>query len=381
MFPIKKIWLSAAEMSGKEILYIHNAFNKKQVSAHGDNIIRFEQNLASYLSVPHVTCLSSGTAAIHLALIILDVKPGDEIICSSMTFCASANPIKYVGAEPVFVDSEPSTWNMDPILLKKAISSRLTSGKKPKAIIAVHLYGMPSRMDQIMEIAKQFDIPVIEDAAQALGSTLNGQQCGSFGDIGILSFNGNKIITTSGGGALLSANKTITDKALFLATQAREDAPHYQHSEIGFNYRMSNISAGIGRGQVEVLPQRIEKRRDNFFFYKNVLQGLEGISFLEESDSTFFSNHWLTTILIDPEKTGGITRVDVQQALASKNIETKPLYKAMHLQPVFQSNISFLNGVSEELFRLGLCLPSSTLIKDEEREFVANEIIKTIHHV
>jgi len=367
-------------MSGKELAYIHNAFDNNQVFPLGPNVTGFEQDLAHFTGVPHVTCLSSGTAAIHLALIILGIEAGDAVICSSMTFCASANPIKYVGADPIFVDSERSTWNMDPGLLEEAIVSRLASGKKPKAIIAVHLYGMPSRMDQIIEIANRFDIPVIEDAAEALGSTLNGQQCGSFGTIGILSFNGNKIITTSGGGALLSADKTITSKALFLATQARDDAPHYQHSEIGFNYRMSNISAGIGRGQMEVLPQRIEKRRENFFFYKNALQGIEGISFLEEPDSTFFSNHWLTTILIDPDKTGGITRMDVQQTLASKNIETRPLWKAMHLQPVFQSNIAFLNGVSEELFRLGLCLPSSTLIQDEEREFVANEIIKTIHH-
>ena len=290
------IWLSSPHMSGNELRYIHEAFEKNLVFPMGPHVTGLENDLKSYLGAPYCTCVSSGTAAIHLALIALNIKDGDEVLCSSFTFSASANPIVYQHAIPVFVDSEKSTWNIDPELLEEAIKDRIRLGKKPKAIIAVHLYGMPARMEEIMSIANHYEIPVIEDAAEALGSRYKDQMCGTFGLIGILSFNGNKIITTSGGGAFISHKKEYCEHALFLATQARDKAPHYQHSQIGYNYRMSNISAGIGRGQMEVLPQRIEKRRENFLFYKEALKNYEGITFLEEPDDRFYSNHWLTTI-------------------------------------------------------------------------------------
>src|SRR5690606_29880749 len=278
----EKIWLSAPHMGGGEQKFIQEAFDTNWVAPLGPNVTNFENDLASFLdSGAHVTALSSGTAALHLGLILLGVGPGDEVICQSMTFSASANPIAYLGALPVFVDSEPDTWCMCPVALREAIKDRISKGKKPKAIIPVHLYGMPAKMDEIIAIAKEYDIPVIEDAAEALGSTLNGKAMGSFGDIGILSFNGNKIITTSGGGALISDTEEYVSKARFLATQARDNAPHYEHSHIGYNYRMSNICAGIGRGQMEVLDDRVAQRRKNFEFYKEQLGQLEGLTFLE----------------------------------------------------------------------------------------------------
>jgi dTDP-4-amino-4,6-dideoxygalactose transaminase len=368
------IWLSSPHMSGHEMKYIEEAFANNYVFPMGPNVTGLEEDLKKFTGTAAVSCLSSGTAAIHLALINLGVEQGDEVICSSFTFSASANPIVYQKAIPVFIDSEPGTWNMAPELLETAIKDRIAKCKKPKAIIAVHLYGMPANMDAIMSVASRYEIPVIEDAAEALGSTYRGKACGTFGEIGILSFNGNKIITTSGGGALLSGNPEYCRKATFLATQARDTAPHYQHSHIGYNYRMSNISAGIGRGQMEVLQERIAKRRENFMFYKQQLKDVPGLQVHEEPGEEYFSNHWLTTILIDPALTGDITREDMRLHFDKHNIESRPLWKPMHLQPVFSSYPAYLNGTSERLFEAGLCLPSSSLITDEERETVVREV-------
>ncbi|HEY5462794.1 MAG TPA: aminotransferase class I/II-fold pyridoxal phosphate-dependent enzyme [Hanamia sp.] len=361
-----KIWLSLPHIGESEQKFVKQAFDSNWVAPLGPNVDGFERDLVSFLEEDtHVAALSSGTAALHLALILLNVQPGDEVICQSMTFSASANPIRYLGGIPVFIDSEKDTWNMDPDILEKAIIERITKGKKPKAIIPVHLYGMPAKMNAIIAIAEKYDIPVIEDAAEALGSSINEQKCGTFGDMGILSFNGNKIITTSGGGALVSKNEKYINEATFLATQARDPAPHYQHSQIGYNYRLSNISAGIGRGQMEVLPQRIKQRRSNFSFYQNKLMDLPGISLLNEPEG-FFSNRWLTTILVDPVKNDGITREDIRIGLENENIESRPLWKPMHLQPIFKEYPYYGNGVAEDLFRNGLCLPSGSNLSNEE---------------
>ena len=320
--------------------------------------------------------MSSGTAAIHLALILLGVQAGDEVICQSFTFSASANPIVYQGATPIFVDSEPETWNMCPKQLRLAIEDRIAKGKKPKAIIPVHLYGMPANMKAIVAIANEFEIPVIEDAAEAIGSTIDGKSCGSFGELGILSFNGNKIITTSGGGALISDKSDYIVKARFLATQARDAAPHYQHSHIGYNYRMSNVCAAIGRGQMEVLNDRVLQRRSNFDYYVNQLKSIEGISFLPEP-AGYFSNRWLTTILVDSSKTNGITREDLRLALEKENIESRPLWKPMHMQPVFADAPFYGNGTAENLFEFGLCLPSGSNLMEADLERVV-KVIKNL---
>lgn len=374
----EKIWLSSPHMSGKEQKYIQEAFDTNWIAPLGPNVDGFEQDLIEYLKITHVAALSSGTAAIQLALILLNVKPGDEVICSSFTFSASANPIVYLGAKPVFIDSEKDTWNMDPYLLEEGIKDRIKKGKKPKAIIVVHLYGMPAKIDKIIAIAEKYDIPVIEDAAEALGSKFKGKSLGTFGEFGILSFNGNKIITTSGGGALISHNAETIKKARFLATQARDEAPHYQHSEIGYNYRMSNILAGIGRGQMEVLEDRVNKRREIHEYYYKSLSHIEGISFLREPSKDYFSNYWLTTILVDPDNTNSITREDIRLALLKENIDSRPLWKPMHLQPVFKDYISFQNGVSERLFINGLCLPSGSNMTDNELLRVSDAVIQTI---
>ena len=374
------IWLSSPHMSGNEMKYIIEAFENNYVFPMGPHVSGLESDLKSFTGAINVTCLSSGTAAIHLALIILGIKSEDEVICSSFTFSASANPIVYQGATPIFVDSENKTWNMDPELLEVAIEDRITKGKKPKAIIAVHLYGMPANIVKIIEVSNKYGIPVIEDAAEALGSSYKGKYCGTFSPIGILSFNGNKIITTSGGGALLSPHKEYCEQALFLATQARDNAPHYQHSEIGYNYRMSNITAGIGRGQMEVIAQRVQKRRENFLFYKDALKNYPEITFQEEPDNHYYSNHWLTTILVNPADTKGVTREDIRIELERHHIESRPLWKPMHLQPVFHNNPAYINGISENLFTNGLCLPSSSLITDEEREFVVKKLVDTLTH-
>ncbi|MBL7717523.1 MAG: DegT/DnrJ/EryC1/StrS family aminotransferase [Flavipsychrobacter sp.] len=359
-----KIWLSSPHMGGKERDYVTEAFDTNWVAPLGPNVNGFEKDLEQYLGDGvHVAALSAGTAALHLGLVLLGVQPGDEVICQSMTFSASANPIAYLGAIPVFVDSEPDTWNMSPEFLEAAIMDRLAKGKNVKAIIPVHLYGMPVKMDEIMAIAHRYGIPVLEDAAEALGSSINGKMCGTFGDIAALSFNGNKIITTSGGGALVSANAEIVEKSRFLSTQARDTAPHYEHSHIGYNYRMSNICAGIGRGQMEVVDSRVERRRAIYQWYRNEMNGMPGISFVEEPEG-FFSNRWLSTILIDPEKTGGMTRETLRLALEAENIESRPLWKPMHMQPVFEKYPYFGNGVSERLFENGLCLPSGSNLEE-----------------
>jgi dTDP-4-amino-4,6-dideoxygalactose transaminase len=376
----EKVWLSSPHMSGRELKYVNEAFDRNHVFPLGSNVTGLEDDIARFTDSGSVTCLSSGTAALHLALILLGGEQDDEVICSTFTFSASANPIAYQKALPIFVDSKSSTWNLDPDLLEKAIVDRKKVGKRPKAIIVVHLYGMPAQMDRVMQIANRYEIPVIEDAAEALGSTFDGWACGTMGEIGILSFNGNKIITTSGGGALISSRKEYCDRATFLATQARDAAPPYQHSHIGYNYRMSNISAGIGRGQMEVLNQRIEKRRENNLFYREAFKDIDGISFLVEPDEKYFSNFWLTTILVDPGKTNGVTKEEIRLGLEEKNIESRPLWKPMHLQPVFKESPAYVNGTSEHLFDIGLCLPSSSNITNDERDYVVDTFIGILGH-
>jgi dTDP-4-amino-4,6-dideoxygalactose transaminase len=370
----ERIWLSSPHMGGTELKYINEAFAANWIAPLGPNVDGFEKDIQQFMgNEVQVAALSSGTAAIHLALIILGVKAGDEVICQSMTFAASANPIMYQGAVPVFVDSEETTWNISPELMEKAIQERIENGKKPKAIIAVHLYGMPAQMDKIMKIARAYDIPVIEDAAEALGSTFNGKMAGTFGDIGILSFNGNKIITTSGGGALMSANAEYVKMARFLATQALDPAPHYQHSHVGHNYRMSNICAGIGRGQMEVLKQRIEQRRANYAFYKQAFADIKEIKWLEEPSKDYFSNRWLTTIIIESDR---YTREDVRLTLAADNIDCRPLWKPMHQQPVYAGVPYFGNGTCDRLFEHGLCLPSGSNLTPEDLNRVILRILK-----
>lgn len=362
-----KIYLSSPHMGGNEIKYVQEAFETNWIAPLGPNVDNFEKDLANYLKINEVAALSSGTAALHLALILSGVQADDEVIVSTFTFSASVNPVVYQCATPIFVDSEPDTWNMSPELLQQAIEDRIKKGKKPKAIVVVHLYGMPAQMDKIMNIAQKYDIAVIEDAAEALGSKFNGQNLGTFGKFGVLSFNGNKIITTSGGGALVSNDTQAIKKARFLATQARDNAPHYQHSQIGYNYRMSNIVAGIGRGQMEVLDDRVKKRREINNYYRNLLENIDGISFLTEPNRDYYSNFWLTTILIDKAKTG-IDREKVRLAFEQENIESRPLWKPMHLQPVFRRYPAYVNGVSEKLFDNGLCLPSGTNMTDSDFE-------------
>ena len=370
-----KIWLSSPHMGEMELEYVKEAFATNWIAPLGPNVDAFEKDLESFLrNGAHVAALSSGTAAIHLALVILGVTAGDEVICQSMTFSASANPITYQGATPVFVDSEDSTWNMSPEFLEKAILDRIRIGKKPKAIIIVHLYGMPAQIDKIKKIAESYEIALIEDAAEALGSSYNGQMLGTFGDIGILSFNGNKIITTSGGGAVVSQNEAYIKKARFLATQALDPAPHYQHSHIGYNYRLSNVCAGIGRGQMKVLPERIKKRRSNNAFYKDEFAGLPLISVFEEPDDSYFSNHWLSTIIVED---GPVTREEIRLKLVAENIDCRPLWKPMHLQPVFADCPFYGNGTSDRLFEKGLCLPSGSNLTNED----LNRVVKAIREV
>lgn len=373
----KKIWLSSPHMGGKEIDYINKAFEENWIAPLGPNLNGFEFDLQKYLNIAHVAALSSGTAAIHLALILLGIKENDEVLVSSFTFSATANPIIYQKAIPIFIDSEKETWNMDSELLESAIIDRIRKGKKPKAIVLVHLYGMPAKIDEILEIANKYGIPVIEDAAEALGSEYKGQKLGTFGKFGILSFNGNKIITTSGGGALISNDKESIEKARFLATQARDVAPHYQHSQIGYNYRMSNIVAGIGRGQMEVIHNRVKKRRDINNLYKELLSSKKGINFLTEPSEDYFSNYWLTTITLDKNKLGK-NREDIRLHLEKYNIESRPLWKPMHLQPVFKDFPAYLNGVSKDLFDKGLCLPSGSNLTENDLHGVVNGINELI---
>lgn len=371
-----RIWLSLAHMSGYEQKFIQEAFDTNWVVPMGPNVDAFEKDLSRFLGNDHyTTALSSGTAALHLGLILLGVKAGDEVLCQSFTFSASANPIVYQGATPIFIDSEKDTWNMSPEYLEVAIKDRISKGKKPKAIIVVHLYGMPCRMDEIISIAQKYEIPLLEDAAEALGSHYKNKKCSTLGDIGILSFNGNKIITTSGGGALVSSNEEYVKKAHFLATQARDFAPHYQHSHIGYNYRMSNIVAGIGRGQMIVLPDRVNQRRKNNSFYRDQFSDIKGISFQTEPSEDFYSNYWLTSILIDPAKTNGKSKEDLRIALDEKNIESRPLWKPMHLQPIFRECPYYGENMCESFFEKGLCLPSGSILTEDDLTRVA-EIVK-----
>jgi len=360
-----KIWMSSPHMGGTEEQYVKAAFDTNWIAPLGPNVNGFERDLELFLDNDcSVAALSSGTAGLHLGLVLLGVKAGDEVICQSMTFSATANPIAYVGASPVFVDSESDTWNISPVLMEEAILDRIAKGKKPKAIIPVHLYGMPAKINEILTVAEKYDIPVLEDAAESLGSSVYGRKCGTFGIIGILSFNGNKIITTSGGGALVSRDASVVKDARFLSTQARDEAPHYQHSQIGYNYRMSNLCAGVGRGQMEVLSRRIEQRRAIYDKYLNRFSGRKGVYFLSEQDGAF-CNRWLTTMLINPDE-AGISRENVRLALEKENIESRPLWKPMHLQPVFKGCSYYGDGIAEKLFQNGICLPSSSNLQDDD---------------
>ena len=364
-----KIWLSSPHMGVNELKYVNAAFETNWIAPLGPHVNAFENGLQAQTQTKHAAALSSGTSAIHLALILLGVKAGDTVFCQSITFSASANPIAYQGAIPVFIDSENETWNMDPVLLNKALQEARKNTELPKAIIPVHLYGMPAKMNEIIAIAEEYGVPVIEDAAEALGSKLNDKPCGSFGNLGILSFNGNKIITTSGGGALVSDDAEIIEKARFLSTQARDVAPHYQHSHIGYNYRMSNVLAGIGRGQLEVLGDRVNSRRNNYERYKEYFSKHNQVGFniqFQEEPIGYYSNRWLTCILVDPSLNKGLTRENIRLIMESENIETRPLWKPMHQQPIFASSKSYSNGVSDKLFENGLCLPSGSNLSDEE---------------
>lgn len=360
-------------MSGKELEYVQNAFALNWVAPAGPDLPRLEESLRSYFNVESAAALGSGTSALHLALIGLGVTQGDEVLVQSMTFTASANPIVYLGATPVFIDSEYETWNLDPKVVREAIEDRIAKGKKPKAIVIVHLYGMPAQMNELELLSKEFDIPIIEDAAEAAGSTYMGRKCGSFGRASILSFNGNKIITTSGGGALLSNDSELVNQARFLSTQAKDEAPHYQHSHIGYNYRMSNICAAIGVGQMEILPTRVKERRANYDFYKNHLSDITGLEFVAEPYG-FYSNRWLSTVLVHPEKTGGITREDIRLALEAENIESRPLWKPLHKQPVYANAPFYGTNVAEQLFEIGLCLPSGSNMTSDDRNRVVTAI-------
>jgi dTDP-4-amino-4,6-dideoxygalactose transaminase len=371
----KRIFLSSAHQSGFEKKYINTAFDDNLVTTGGPNVTEFEQDLEYYLeNKSQMVALNSGTAALHLGLILLGVKSDDEVICQTMTFSASVNPIMYLGATPIFIDSEKETWNICPNVLEDAIIDRISKGKKPKVIIAVHLYGMPFKVNEIIAISQKYDIPILEDSAEALGSTYKNQKCGTFGNISILSFNGNKIITTSSGGALVTKSIKIKEKAIFLATQARDNAPHYQHSEVGYNYRMSNICAGIGRGQMQVLDEHITLRRQMFQFYVDLFKNIEGIEVLMEPNLDYFSNHWLTVITINPDKFGGKTREDLRLLLEKANIESRPLWKPMHLQPIFHEFPYYGENVAQELFENGLCLPSGSNLTNEEKNRIFEQI-------
>lgn len=371
-----KIWLSSPHMGGTEQSYIKEAFDTNWVAPLGPNVNGFEKDIEYYLGEDvHVACLSSGTAAIHLALVQLGVGLNDEVLCQTFTFSASANPITYQGAKPIFIDSELETWNMCPIHLETAIKDRIAKGITPKAIVIVHLYGMPAKVEELLAVAKKYDIPVVEDSAEALGSTYRGRKCGTFGDYSILSFNGNKIITTSGGGAMVCNTEEKKKNTIFLATQARDQAPHYEHSQIGYNYRMSNISAGIGRGQMEVLDKHISLRRDMNAFYKNIFKDINGVTVFTESNQELFSNHWLSCITIS--ENAPFTKDEFYNKMLEANIETRPLWKPMHLQPVFKNAPYYGGKISETLFNSGLCLPSGSNLTNVDRDRII-EVVESL---
>jgi dTDP-4-amino-4,6-dideoxygalactose transaminase len=366
-----KIWLSSPHMGGNEQKFVQDAFDTNWVAPLGPNVNGFEKDLEMYLgNDSYVAALSSGTAAIHLGLILLGVKAGDEVICQSMTFSASANPILYQGATPVFVDSEIDTWNLCPNALEEAIKDRIAKGTKPKAIIMVHLYGVPCKVEEIRKIADQYEIPIVEDSAEALGSSYKGQKCGTFGDIGVLSFNGNKIITTSGGGAIVTKNKDWKEKAVFFATQSRDEAPHY-------HYRMSNICAGIGRGQMEVLDAHVNLRRSMHDFYVHLFESVPNISVYSTPNDEYYSNCWLSTIVLNSNKDREILRLAFEEA----NIECRPLWKPMHLQPIFEKYSYYGNKVAEDLFENGLCLPSGSNLTEEDKARITNVVHQLFKNV
>ena len=372
----ERIFLSSAHLNGIELQYINKAFIDNWVASGGPNVDNFEKELESYLGNGTTAgALSSGTAAIHLGLVLLGVQAGDIILCQSMTFSASANPILYQGATPVFIDSEWDTWNLCPIALEEAIVSEIAKGTKPKAIIAVHLYGVPYQIEAVRAVADAYEIPILEDSAEALGSSFKGQKCGTFGDIGVLSFNGNKIITTSGGGAIVTPTAALKEKAIFFATQSRDAAPHYQHTEIGYNYRMSNICAGIGRGQMEVLDDHVEQRRLMHDFYATIFKEIPGVTVFTVTNTDYFANYWLSAILVDPEKANGMTRETMRLALETENIESRPLWKPMHLQPIFEKYPYYGTTVAETLFENGLCLPSGSNLTDSDKNRIKTAIL------
>ncbi|RZK55690.1 MAG: aminotransferase class I/II-fold pyridoxal phosphate-dependent enzyme [Hymenobacter sp.] len=369
-----RIHLSPPHLGRHELNYLHKAVEDNWVAPAGPNLAGFEAELGAAVGVAHCVALSSGTAALHLGLLLLGVGPGDEVLCPSFTFVASANPILYCGATPVFIDSEPTTWNMCPERLREALADRTRRGRKPKALVLVHLYGMPARLPELLALAAEYEVPVLEDAAEALGSTWQGQPLGSFGQVGVFSFNGNKILTTGGGGALVTPDKALAERALYLATQAKEPAPHYQHSEVGYNYRLSNLLAGIGRGQLELLPDRVKRRREIFHWYQEHLAGLPGLAVApapEPADSR--SNRWLTTVLLDPDATAA-TPETLRQHLDARYIESRPLWKPLHLQPLFAEAPMYGGAVSEDLFARGLCLPSGSALTDDELRRVARAL-------
>ena len=380
MINYPKIWLSSPHMGGTELNFIHEAFDSNWIAPLGANITAFEQDLEKYLSNEvFVTALNSATSAIHLGLILLDVKAGDVVICQSMTFSASANPILYLGATPIFIDSETETWNLCPLALEQAIVDTIYKGQIPKAIITVHLYGVPYKIDEIRAIANRYNIPILEDSAEALGSSYKGQKCGTFGDIGIFSFNGNKIITTSGGGAIVTSNNQLKKKVQFLASQSKDDTPHYQHSEIGYNYQISNICAGIGRGQMEVLEKHISLRRAMHNFYDKLFKDIPGITVFTITNPDYFANYWLTSILVNPNETkNGITREDIRLTLLKSNIESRPLWKPMHMQPLFEKYPFYGNTIAETLFDNGLSLPSGSNLTDSDKERIRTVLLKLL---
>ena len=377
MIDKSKIWLSSPHMSGNEMKYVQEAFDGNWIAPLGPNVDGFEKDLEQFLGEgTHVAAINTGTAALHLALVMLGVEKDDYVICQSLTFSASANPIIYLGGIPIFVDSEPDTWNICPNALEDAVKSCIKKGKKPKAIITVCLYGMPYKVDEIREISDKYGIPILEDSAEALGSTYKGQKCGTFGDISVLSFNGNKIITTSGGGALVLKDEIYKKKAVFLSTQAKDDAPHYQHSIVGYNYRLSNVCAGIGRGQMEVINDRVALRRKNHEFYKEIFTSFVGVNFFSEPSLDFLSNHWLNAVIIDPNKTNGFRSEDLRYEFQKENIESRPLWKPMHMQPLFNKAEYFGAIIAEKLFKFGLCLPSGSNMSNKDRERISEVIYK-----
>ena len=370
-----RIYLSLTQQSGFEKEFVSKALETNWLTSGGPNVAEFELRLKDYLEDDFfITALNSGTSAIHLALILLGVQAGDEVICQTMTFSASVNPVLYQGAVPIFVDSEAETWNICPDYLEAAIKDRLKKGKKPKAIIAVHLYGTPYKINEIHAIANRYQIPIIEDSAEALGSSYKGKKCGTFGDFGILSFNGNKIITTSGGGALISNSNEIQQKAVFYATQSKDEAVHYQHSEIGYNYRMSNICAGVGLGQIIILEDNVEARRNNHLFYRELFLGNKNVELFEVLNEDYFSNYWLNTILVTQE--GNKNKENLRLALEAENIESRPLWKPMHLQPIFEKHPYYGAALAAELFEKGLCLPSGSNLTNEDKNRI-KEVINT----